>query len=175
MCVCVRAHACMHAQMLACVLIILFCHLQYQRESEKTTMSAADPEARIISEEADPSSRKYLQDPDAGIFKGTCEFCHNDIKAFPTLEEQKTKPPEELYCCSSYSEFIQYMVKHPLNAEAQEDKLINVKPHLPYGSKQARKAAKERAAQRYRNLSLIDCFWCILLCIKYFEQISILN
>ena len=43
----------------------------------------------------------------------------------------------------------QFMVSHPLHEKFNVDKLIDVAPHAPYGSKQARKAAKERAAQRY--------------------------
>jgi hypothetical protein len=85
---------------------------------------------------------------DREMFEGICEFCNSMIKPFPTVDDQKSKPPEELYCCGSYSEFMQFMVTHPLHTEAQEDKLIDVKPHLPYGSKQARRMAKEKAALR---------------------------
>ncbi len=30
-----------------------------------------------------------------------------------------------------------------------KDEVIDIKPHAPYGTKAARKAAKERAAERY--------------------------
>lgn len=64
------------------------------------------------------------------------------------MEEQKCRPPEDLYCCNEYQEFVQFIVTHPLHDAHKEDKKIDIKPHPPYGSKQARKDAKERAAQR---------------------------
>ena len=45
------------------------------------------------------------------------------------------------------------MVSHPMQDKFNVDKMIDISPHAPYGSKQARNAAKERAAQRY-NLVL---------------------
>ena len=89
------------------------------------------------------------------MFEGECEFCHNPIKKFPSLEDQKTKDPTELYCCTEYSEFVHFMISHPLHEQHQADKKIDVKPHPPYGSKQARRMAKERAAQRYRQFVLL--------------------
>ena len=43
----------------------------------------------------------------------------------------------------------QFMVSHPMQDKFNVDKMIDISPHAPYGSKQARNAAKERAAQRY--------------------------
>ena len=43
----------------------------------------------------------------------------------------------------------QFMVSHPMQDKFNIDKMIDISPHAPYGSKQARNAAKERAAQRY--------------------------
>ena len=39
------------------------------------------------------------------------------------------------------------------------NEVIDIKPHAPYGSKAARKAAKERAAERFLIfLSIVDYF-----------------
>ena len=50
------------------------------------------------------------------------------------------------------------MVSHPLQDRFNEDKMIDISPHAPYGSKQARNAAKERAAQRYVSVYFRDIF-----------------
>ena len=71
-----------------------------------------------------------------------------NIYPFPTLDMQKKLPPEKLYCCDDYHEFVQFTLTHPIRDQQNETKMIDVKPHAHHGSKQARKAAKERAAQR---------------------------
>ena len=66
------------------------------------------------------------------------------------MAEQNSRPPAELYCCEKYKEFVEFIVTHPLQEEKlNESKRISIKPHAAYGSKQARKASKERAAQRW--------------------------
>ena len=78
-----------------------------------------------------------------------CEFCGNTILPIPTLEQQNTVPPEELYCCSDYAEFLRYTLDHPMiESLAKQDEKIDVRAHASYGSLQDRKEAKARAAMR---------------------------
>jgi hypothetical protein len=79
-----------------------------------------------------------------------CEFCNHTIKPIPSLEEQEVCPPEELYCCSDYADFLRYTLDHPMiDSLNKQDEKIDVRAHGSYGSLQERKEAKARAAQRY--------------------------
>ena len=111
-------------------------------------LSTEEPEEAPKDDEEVERLKREFEAADKEIFEGTCEFCNGPIKPFPTIDQQKNKAPDELYCCSGYNDFIQFMVTHPLHNKSQEDRMIDVKPHLPYGSKQARRVAKERAAVR---------------------------
>ena len=104
-----------------------------------------------------------------GIFQGACEFCGKDIKTFPSVNEQKSVPPAELYCCDDYRNFVDYVVKTPL-LEEKDKKMIDIKPHAPFGSKQARRAAKERAAQRYT----MWLWYSILINIHVYQNFKLL-
>ena len=60
--------------------------------------------------------------------------------------------PEKLYCCSSYREFVEYVMTTTKAMEEEQDKrtkFIDIKPHEHVGSKQERTAAKEKAVQRW--------------------------
>lgn len=60
-------------------------------------------------------------------------------------------PPESLYCCSDYREFVEYVMSTTKDMEEelnQKNKLISIKPHEHVGTKQERNAAKEKAVQR---------------------------
>lgn len=124
-------------------------NLQYNRESERKDVPV-DGEGTagavfLDGGEARPGASPAIE----GMFAGVCEFCGQSIKPFPSLEQQSSKSPEELYCCDDYREFVQFMITHPLHEKYTADKMIDIAPHPPHGSKQARRAAKERAAQRY--------------------------
>ena len=57
----------------------------------------------------------------------------------------------QLYCCKDYQELVEYTMENTPLSQHPSDDLIDIAPHAPYGSKQARRAAKERAAQRMRE------------------------
>jgi len=57
-------------------------------------------------------------------------------------------PPDLIYCCERYKELIYALINHPAAQKPKSEGKISIAPHPPYGSKQARKVAKERAAQR---------------------------
>ncbi|XP_006823416.1 uncharacterized protein LOC100378540 [Saccoglossus kowalevskii] len=123
--------------------------LQYQRESQQPQVDCKDPTTRHIAE--------------GGIWSGYCEFCEEPIKPFPTLEMQQRYPASELfccdeyqefyelYCCDDYKQFAEFTIQNGPEASFPVDEKIDISPHPPYGSKQARRAAKERAAQRMRE------------------------
>ncbi|ELU05520.1 hypothetical protein CAPTEDRAFT_229051, partial [Capitella teleta] len=121
--------------------------LKYQRESTKVEGTPNEEAVKVADQEG----------TSGGMFEGICEFCHESIRPFPSMEDQKKMAPEDLYCCNSYRDFVQFIITHPLH-DAEEkkkrDEQIDIKPHPPYGSKQARKDAKERAAQRMREREL---------------------
>ena len=54
--------------------------------------------------------------------------------------------PSELYCCNEYRELLEMMLNKE-NAQ-NDDIMIDITPHAPYGSKQDRKASKEHAARK---------------------------
>ncbi|XP_077987366.1 uncharacterized protein LOC144441971 isoform X3 [Glandiceps talaboti] len=122
--------------------------LMYQRESEQSLIDCKEPVDRTI---------------EGGMWSGTCEFCQQPIKPFPTLEMQQKYPASQLFCCSEYQEFYElyccedyrqfaeFTLTNGPEASYPTDEKIDIAPHPPYGSKQARRAAKERAAQRMRE------------------------
>ena len=57
----------------------------------------------------------------------------------------------QIYCCTDYQQLVEFTLTHGPEATYPVDELIDIQPHAPYGSKQARRAAKERAAQRMRD------------------------
>ncbi|XP_077987365.1 uncharacterized protein LOC144441971 isoform X2 [Glandiceps talaboti] len=110
--------------------------LMYQRESEQSLIDCKEPVDRTI---------------EGGMWSGTCEFCQQPIKPFPTLEMQQKYPASQLYCCEDYRQFAEFTLTNGPEASYPTDEKIDIAPHPPYGSKQARRAAKERAAQRMRE------------------------
>ncbi|XP_046378664.1 glutamate-rich protein 6-like isoform X3 [Haliotis rufescens] len=131
--------------------------LQYIRESELAEIEVEDPDKRKEKEGVDVTDypldecgRMY------GMFGGKCEFCAQDIKPFPSLERQRQLPPDELYCCEEYREFVQFATSTAMDLEQETsnaNKLINIKPHAHFGNKNDRKAAKERAVQSKKKFS----------------------
>lgn len=57
----------------------------------------------------------------------------------------------QLFCCKDYQDLVEYTIENTPLSQYPSEELIDVGPHAPYGSKQARRAAKERAAQRLRD------------------------
>ncbi|XP_033124651.1 glutamate-rich protein 6-like isoform X2 [Anneissia japonica] len=123
--------------------------LKYQRESEKNLIKMKHPviyEERMLS----PDSLALSEEID-GMFSGQCEFCTKDIQPFPTPEMLDAFPEKDLYCCNDYHKFVEFTMTHSPDAQFPVEELIDISPHAPFGSKQARRAAKERAAQRMRE------------------------
>ncbi|KAK6194612.1 hypothetical protein SNE40_000216 [Patella caerulea] len=138
--------------------------LQYIRESEleDPDISPTDYQQTNLSGEVGGYAdyRDFPVDENGrpvGIYGGNCEFCEHEIKPFPNVEQQQKFPPEELYCCEQYREFVQFATTTAFELEeetAKVKKKISIKPHAHFGSKKARKAAKERAVQRMRDREL---------------------
>lgn len=131
--------------------------LQYQRESQKEDIDVEDPESRLPKIEDEEELPKDEEGLTIGMFSGTCEFCKKPVKPFPTLDQQLQLPPEELYCCNDYREFVEYVLNTTAELEKEQKektKLISVKVHEHVGSKQERNAAKEKAVQRMREREL---------------------
>ncbi|XP_074657669.1 glutamate-rich protein 6-like isoform X2 [Tubulanus polymorphus] len=120
--------------------------LQYKRESEEKMVELEDPDVLLEQQ----GIREIMDE----MASGKCHFCSNGVKPFPSQSDQKLKSPEELYCCDGYREFVQFTLTHPLVKENERDRKISIKPHAPYGSKQARRAARERAQLRMREREL---------------------
>ncbi|XP_076435792.1 glutamate-rich protein 6-like isoform X7 [Babylonia areolata] len=134
--------------------------LKYVRESdmpsEEVEQGAEEEEGgEVRTEEGDlpvDEEGKTL-----GMFTGPCEFCHNTILPLPTVDMQQSQDPASLYCCEDYREFIEFATSTAarMEQEAQKaTKMISVKVHPHHGSKQARRAAKERAVERMRQREL---------------------
>ena len=131
---------------------------QYQRESQKEDIDVEDPESRLPKIEDEEELPKDEEGLTIGMFSGTCEFCKKPVKPFPTLDQQLQLPPEELYCCNDYREFVEYVLNTTAELEKEQKektKLISVKVHEHVGSKQERNAAKEKAVQRYGAINTL--------------------
>lgn len=83
---------------------------QYLRESELPDNDPSDPESRIAALRIEPGTM--------------CQFCGQSIAEVPSLEEQATCAPEELFCCSQYRELLDYALKHPLNQGRAESVML---------------------------------------------------
>lgn len=117
--------------------------LQYNKESENPPLGNDEPLDLLNA-----NSEGLM----ASVFSGPCMFCAEEILPFPTMQEVETIPPEQLYCCPKYEEFLKAELAHRgSDATFVRDEMIDIKPHPPYGTKAARKAAKERAAERARE------------------------
>lgn len=126
--------------------------LQYNRESEKKEIEVSEPSERAQDDdEAETDEQGRIH----GMFGGTCEFCGHAVQPWPTLEQQQTVPPDQLYCCNEYREFVEYTTEQAQAMETQHlnaTKKISISSHPHYGSsKEDRKVAKERALQRMRE------------------------
>jgi len=44
------------------------------------------------------------------LFEGVCQFCGQEKKRFPSLDEQELHPPTDLYCCNEYREYIDNVI-----------------------------------------------------------------
>ncbi|KAL8614577.1 hypothetical protein ACOMHN_060043 [Nucella lapillus] len=89
-----------------------------------------------------------------GMFAGPCEFCRRSILPLPSLDMQHAQDPASLYCCEDYREFVEFATSTAarMEQEAQKaTKVISIKVHPHHGSKQARRAAKDRAVERMRQ------------------------
>ncbi|RUS90826.1 hypothetical protein EGW08_001445 [Elysia chlorotica] len=134
--------------------------LKYIRESdqlEKETDHASSLYLLLISLKQSTDFVLDEQGRPAGMFSGPCEFCGDDIKLFPTLEQQLSEPPESLYCCEDYREFVEFAMTTANRLEedmSKQNEKISIKVHGHHGSKQARKLAKEQAVQRMREREL---------------------
>ena len=64
-------------------------------------------------------------------------------------------PPDVLFCCDEYKRHLYAALTHPATIGYYGDTKIDTAPHPPYGSKHARKVAKERAAQRLQAVTAI--------------------
>ncbi|XP_069104747.1 glutamate-rich protein 6-like isoform X7 [Argopecten irradians] len=128
--------------------------LQYIRESEKQEVDMDDPGALDLVSEEDEDYPVDEHGRSLGMLGGQCEFCEKDILPFPSVEQQQSQPPEELYCCNQYREFVEYATSQAAIMEEEhknKNKMISIKSHPRHGDKQARQAARERAERRIRE------------------------
>ncbi|XP_078612357.1 glutamate-rich protein 6-like isoform X2 [Branchiostoma floridae x Branchiostoma japonicum] len=116
--------------------------LEYQRETKKPDINFEELKTATSDEEGGTGE---------GLFQGVCEYCQKKIKPIPTKEQLETGEPSQLYCCEDYHQFLLFMYEEKSKTEDTVPAKIDIKPHAPFGSKQARRAAKERAAQRMKE------------------------
>ena len=70
------------------------------------------------------------------------------------MKKQLYKHSREIFCCDDYQMFMQFALQKPFGKKYDVDvqkfvtSLLDIQPHAPY-NKQARKAAKEKAAMRF--------------------------
>ena len=74
----------------------------------------------------------------------TAAYFYHLAPHLPCFVFQQIFPPQELYCSEEFANFVRLAIlPPPPNAH-----LIDIKPHAHFGSKQARAAAREKAAAR---------------------------
>ncbi|XP_041356593.1 glutamate-rich protein 6-like isoform X2 [Gigantopelta aegis] len=130
-----------------------------QQENRDYLPSIGPPQILQYLREADKPQEGKGDDlmDELGLFGGICEFCGQQIKPFPSVERQQELPPDELYCCDQYREFVEFATTTAFDLELEvrkQQRMISVKPHAHFGTKKDRKAAKERAVQRMRDREL---------------------
>ncbi|CAF1103043.1 unnamed protein product [Adineta ricciae] len=78
-----------------------------------------------------------------------CEFCGKELRIWPTIVEQETSPPSELFCCTEYREFVEAVLEMQKEENSRLDsKPIDIQPHAKVRSRRARQLAEERAKAR---------------------------
>ncbi|XP_071798226.1 uncharacterized protein [Asterias amurensis] len=125
--------------------------IQYQRESDRVGAYPDDVGQRGSTANTGIPRFDSFSSADLDDMGGVCEFCQQDLKMFPTPEMVQTMTPDEIYCCTDYQNLVEFTLTHSPEESYSVDEMIDIQPHAPYGSKQARRAAKERAAQRMRD------------------------
>ncbi|XP_043927985.1 glutamate-rich protein 6B [Protopterus annectens] len=86
-------------------------------------------------------------DDDEDEAEVTCEFCCQMAKPFPSRAQLATEPAEKLFCCGLYQDLYYYLLREQ-DTLATGIELIDIFANKTFSSKQARKEAMERAAQR---------------------------
>ncbi|XP_066266877.1 glutamate-rich protein 6-like isoform X1 [Branchiostoma lanceolatum] len=120
--------------------------LEYQRETKKPDINFEQLQELKTSTSDDEGGTG-----EGGLFQGVCEYCHKKIKPIPSKEQLETGDSSQLYCCEDYHQFLLFMYEEKSKSEDTVPAKIDIKPHAPFGSKQARRAAKERAALRMKE------------------------
>ena len=83
------------------------------------------------------------------MFEGMCEFCHKEVKPFPSIDIQMQLPPEELYCCERYHDFIGFVVEASQGTgESVLPEKYNEQKLFPLSRSKNVKFAKDVAAKR---------------------------
>ncbi|XP_048398725.2 glutamate-rich protein 6-like isoform X2 [Stegostoma tigrinum] len=81
-----------------------------------------------------------------------CQFCGKNLKPIPTLKQLGAEPIETLFCCKQYRDLFEFFMKEEdlmrLKVGLQ---MIDISPHLPFGSVLERAQAKDKAALRLRD------------------------
>ncbi|BFZ06616.1 hypothetical protein BsWGS_09655 [Bradybaena similaris] len=135
--------------------------LRYIRESEilEKTGEKANENWDYAKREASSETLTFEEnDSSQGMFSGPCEFCGTDIKPFPSLDEQLSQPPESLYCCEEYREFVEFATTTAVRMEEElvkDKQQISIKVHAHHGSAHDRHVAKEKAVQRMHERELM--------------------
>ncbi|XP_043558684.1 glutamate-rich protein 6-like [Chiloscyllium plagiosum] len=81
-----------------------------------------------------------------------CQFCGKNLKPLPTPKQLGTEPFETLFCCKQYRDLFEFLLKEEDEMRLKvAQQMIDISPHLPFGSVQEREQAKEKAAMRLRD------------------------
>ncbi|XP_015766436.1 PREDICTED: uncharacterized protein LOC107345248 [Acropora digitifera] len=117
--------------------------LQYLKESQHPPMSNEQ-----IEDREELSKNEMLK---KSMFSGPCMFCQEEVLPFPSVEELENLNLFQLFCCPQYERLVKFELAQRGDSGHLVDEMIDIKPHPPYGTKAARRAAKERAAARARE------------------------
>ncbi|XP_041060467.1 glutamate-rich protein 6 [Carcharodon carcharias] len=81
-----------------------------------------------------------------------CQFCGKNLKPLPTPKKLSTEAPETLFCCKQYQDLFEFLMREEALMKLKAGlELIDISPHLPFGSVLEREQAKEKAAMRLRD------------------------
>ncbi|XP_048460459.1 glutamate-rich protein 6 [Rhincodon typus] len=81
-----------------------------------------------------------------------CQFCGKNLKPIATLKQLGAKPIETLFCCKQYRDLFEFLLKEEDLMRLKVGlKMIDISPHLPFGSVLEREQAKDKAALRLRD------------------------
>ncbi|XP_006903120.1 PREDICTED: protein FAM194A-like, partial [Elephantulus edwardii] len=128
----------------------------YELEFKDDFFKLFEPSLRTLPRVGPPSILAYKPEISTTDFRfkdeeedipPQCEYCGNDLKTFlSNLDYSDVEPVKQDYCCDHFQNLVEYITVEKVKSACPD--LLNITPHVAYGSEVDRLKAKEKALQR---------------------------